>query len=109
MYWRDRSPHVTNRVAGRRRVPGQAGAGGDSARAPDSLIGLRHGPRRHEPSPCALQDGFVSAGCQRGQEGARLAGYALPRRRCQVFASEDDVAVIKAAIVGLGWWGKTLV
>ena len=41
---------------------GAAGAEGDPGGAADAVVGLRHGPRRHEPAACVLQDGGAGAG-----------------------------------------------
>ena len=89
---RDRSPHPAGRVARSGGSAGTAGAEVDSARAPDSLVGLRHGPRRHEPPPCVLQDGVARAGRQHRQERAWPADSRLARRRSRIFASADLVS-----------------
>ena len=56
-----------------------AGAAGD-------LVGLRHGPRGHEPAPRLLQDGLARARHQHGPQGARLSGSPMSRRRRALFA-----------------------
>src|SRR5262249_1511161 len=84
------------------------GAESDSGRAPGPVVGLRHGPRRHEPAPRVLQDGVAGAGRESRQEGARAPAGRERRGRSQVVAPADREG-IRAAQVGLGWWGKTLV
>ena len=55
----------------------RAGTQACSSGAADHLVGLRHGPRRHGPPACELQDGVDGARHQHRAQGARPAGSAL--------------------------------
>ena len=112
---------------------GAAGAEVHSGRAAGAVVGLRHGARGHEPAPRVLQDGGAGAGrrtsCKKelGLPVRRVAGrgsevLADPNQRrsdrCRQagwrlvpphLIHAADWTMINAAIVGLGWWGKTLV
>ena len=122
---RDRPPHAAGGVArgggaiwcGRRCKVHPAGAAGP-------VVGLRDGPRRDEPAARVLQDGGAGAGREHREAGARPAGdaespaadpkFSLIRTSNESGCMTAEVAdvgasMINAAMVGLGWWGKTLV
>ena len=61
---RDRPPHAAGRAAGGDRRPYSPRAEAHSGGTADHLVGLRHGPRRHEPPPRLLQDRVTGAGHQ---------------------------------------------
>ena len=70
---------------------GAAGAEGHSGGAADPVVGLRHGPRRHDPAARVLQDGGAGAGREPGEAGARPAGDAVAGGRSEVLADQDRV------------------
>src|SRR5207247_7650289 len=94
----DRSPHAAGRVAGGSGDAGTPGAEGHPGRTADPLVRLRDGPRRHEPAPRVLQDGFARPGRQRGEKGARSSGDRGAGRRSQVLIDTDNIT--------RGRWGR---
>ena len=64
---------------------------GHSGGTAGPVVGLRDGPRRHEPAPRVLQDGGAGAGREHGEAGAGPAGDAVPGRRSEVLADSDGV------------------
>ncbi len=64
----------------------RAGAQIHPARAAGHFVGLRHGPRGHEPPPRLLQDGVAGARHQHGAQGVGLQGSQMPCRRRTLLA-----------------------
>ena len=83
---RDRPPHAAGGVADRGRRPGPPGAEAHPGGAAGAVVGLRHGPRGHEPAARVLQDGVAGAGHQHRAQGAGPAGGRVPGRGSEVLA-----------------------
>ncbi len=91
---RARSPHLAGGKPGRSSGGDSAGAQIYSARAAGDFVGLRHGPRGHEPPPRLLQDGVAGARRQHGAQGAGLQGSQMPcRRRTLLAGGAGEVTV----------------
>jgi 5-methyltetrahydropteroyltriglutamate--homocysteine methyltransferase len=87
---RDRSPYAAGRAAGRGRGLDPRGVETYSARTADHLVGLRNGPRGHEPAACGLQDGRHGARHQRRAQGARALGSRMPGSRPALLVDPDQ-------------------